>query len=931
MRITKSGRTLRAIWAAGIIAWLTSAAGAAVQGGSCGVSEQDCCVAGAVPGCKDEACCGVICALDAFCCATQWDEICATEAQDSCASCVCGSGNCCAPHSSSGCSDPECCSAVCIQDPFCCESEWDGGCVILARGACGVLCPYSCAPPSHTVTEIEQCLQDLNGTCGNMSNQVIQIGTSLKGCTWAFAPVRTGPVLITTGSPTVFQSPQHGLENDDRVTFSTDGNLPNGLIPGEGYFVRSAATNSFQVSATLGGDPVATSGSQSGAHRFTYVGVPQRDIDRYRLNLSIPTRLALKVSSESLCFAEVLRMGDCANVLMRTRSDPELGECPSSGEVCLAAGTYEILVAPDAFTGVPYPPIPGSPSNEYVLQLSGQPCDAGPPSNDVCLAATPIVLDLDAGIDSAELDFENRFATTDPVPPTCGSTGAAFTQDLYWTLTPPPGASGDYLISTCQGGVGSTSFDTGIEVWSGCPLSGGSLLACNDDGELCNFQDPKDGGLRFASSLYVDLQAGVPYIIRIGGWDGAVGDATLSVRYVGSRPTCSDAGAPSCCGDPEDGQGPFCDEAPCCELTCGVDGFCCAISWDSVCVDFARRFCSVCGGGSLGASDTCAGALVPGAPVLTVGSSMIVRTADASTEYQAASCDGTTFVNKDVYLTFSAPYSGSFAFDTCSGGSTVVDTVIEAWSGCPETGGTLLACNDETAQVGCIPLRSRLNVSLVAGQVVLIRVGSADSTAGDFSIRASEGDEGVSCADPGVLQPGKSIFSRADSVQDLPLGSGCTLVGGGTNTLWNVVWFEYVPQRTGPCTVSTCSPATNHDTTLGVFTSCDPTSVIACNDDACNSVASEVTFDAVCGQRYLVAIGGSSPSTSLGSGVVEVSQSGPECPPPLVGDLDGDGVVNGADLGIMLTSWGSAGAGDLNGDGIVDGADLGIILTSWTP
>jgi hypothetical protein len=62
-----------------------------------------------------------------------------------------------------------------------------------------------------------------------------------------------------------------------------------------------------------------------------------------------------------------------------------------------------------------------------------------------------------------------------------------------------------------------------------------------------------------------------------------------------------------------------------------------------------------------------------------------------------------------------------------------------------------------------------------------------------------------------------------------------------------------------------------------------------------------------------------------------VSQSGPECPPPLVGDLDGDGVVNGADLGIMLTSWGSAGAGDLNGDGIVDGADLGIILTSWTP
>jgi uncharacterized protein (DUF2141 family) len=49
------------------------------------------------------------------------------------------------------------------------------------------------------------------------------------------------------------------------------------------------------------------------------------------------------------------------------------------------------------------------------------------------------------------------------------------------------------------------------------------------------------------------------------------------------------------------------------------------------------------------------------------------------------------------------------------------------------------------------------------------------------------------------------------------------------------------------------------------------------------------------------------------------------------GDLNGDGVVNGADLGILLTGWGTSGAGDLNGDGVVDGADLGILLTAWTP
>jgi len=53
--------------------------------------------------------------------------------------------------------------------------------------------------------------------------------------------------------------------------------------------------------------------------------------------------------------------------------------------------------------------------------------------------------------------------------------------------------------------------------------------------------------------------------------------------------------------------------------------------------------------------------------------------------------------------------------------------------------------------------------------------------------------------------------------------------------------------------------------------------------------------------------------------------------PPPKGDLNGDGVVDGADLGILLNSWGSCVgcAADLNGDGVVDGADLGILLNNW--
>ena len=50
------------------------------------------------------------------------------------------------------------------------------------------------------------------------------------------------------------------------------------------------------------------------------------------------------------------------------------------------------------------------------------------------------------------------------------------------------------------------------------------------------------------------------------------------------------------------------------------------------------------------------------------------------------------------------------------------------------------------------------------------------------------------------------------------------------------------------------------------------------------------------------------------------------------GDFNLDGVVNGADLGLMLSSWGLCGSNcsaDLNGDAVVNGADLGLLLSAW--
>jgi len=55
--------------------------------------------------------------------------------------------------------------------------------------------------------------------------------------------------------------------------------------------------------------------------------------------------------------------------------------------------------------------------------------------------------------------------------------------------------------------------------------------------------------------------------------------------------------------------------------------------------------------------------------------------------------------------------------------------------------------------------------------------------------------------------------------------------------------------------------------------------------------------------------------------------------PAASADLNQDGTVDGADLGVLLAAWRPCPAGccpaDLNRDGTVDGADLGLMLAAW--
>ena len=66
------------------------------------------------------------------------------------------------------------------------------------------------------------------------------------------------------------------------------------------------------------------------------------------------------------------------------------------------------------------------------------------------------------------------------------------------------------------------------------------------------------------------------------------------------------------------------------------------------------------------------------------------------------------------------------------------------------------------------------------------------------------------------------------------------------------------------------------------------------------------------------------------AGVDDFKVAGVNCTPPYdPSDLNQDGNVDGLDLGMVLSAWGSSG-GDINHDGITDGADLTNLFSAWT-
>lgn len=73
---------------------------------------------------------------------------------------------------------------------------------------------------------------------------------------------------VTIATPGVVTFTAHGLVANDTVQFTTTGALPTGLAINTTYYVIATGltANTFQISATLGGSAINTTGTQSGVH-----------------------------------------------------------------------------------------------------------------------------------------------------------------------------------------------------------------------------------------------------------------------------------------------------------------------------------------------------------------------------------------------------------------------------------------------------------------------------------------------------------------------------------------------------------------------------------------------------------------------------------------------------------------------------------------
>jgi hypothetical protein len=527
--------------------------------------------------------------------------------------------------------------------------------------------------------------------------------------------------------------------------------------------------------------------------------------------------------------------------------------------------------------------------------------------------------------------YDNTGASADHP---CGLSGPT----VWYRFTAP--SAGTLDLNTC-----GTQYDTTLTVFAGavCPPSCASTVLNNDD--FC--------GLQSGGSIAV--VAGTTLQIALRGFAGASGPAVLNVQFTPTPgQTCAAPGIIIGDGDyPFNNQGAptnnpcspvptvwfryvapasgvlnltFCDSvfdtyvrvfsgAGCpvaCNSIASNDDACGLQSMLSFPVTAGETYhIAVYGFGGATGAGLMSLSLLPTpngncgqAPTLTENGSYPFSNVGAPISNPCLN------TNRVVWFRWVAPSDGIVAADTCG---SPLDTVLWAFEGpdCPTICDGVIALNDDSCG-----LQSQISFVATAGTVYYFGVGGfLDETGtGVFNLNFTP-NAGYRCtyATP-LLENGLYPYDNTNGTADEP----CSSQAGYKN-----VWYTFTAPTRGRVDLDLCE--SSYDTYMSVYqgpfcpSTCTP---LDYNDDSCD-LQSKISFIASPGVSYFIAVRGF--GGVVGPGLLSFEFT--PYPYVLLGDYDGNGVVNVADVtrlafhlsfGVPVTTA----VGDINNDHVVNQADI---------
>ena len=898
-------------------------------------------------------------------------EACGADTNGGCNAPPSGSSNCCTAWLGLGCDDVTCQDTVCSFDPYCCSVQWDGFCVTEATSSCGDLCapavdPYEAIACGDTVCGTfwaDGSFRDTDWYTFSLdtTTEVTWSVASLTGVAAFILDSNCPPFVIAVGAGACPTTVTYCLDAGSYVAFVA----PNVFA---GVPCGSGDANNYVATLTCGGAcvPPACGGETTG-DCCVASATPFCNDAACCEAVCAADPFCCSNSWDGICAGEAA--GICWQIC---GPDCDL-TCPegalSEAEACGA----------DTNGGCNAPP---AGSSNCCTAWLGLGCDDVTCQDTVCsfdpyccsvqwdgfcvTEATSSCGDLCAPAAAYEV-----IACGETVCGTFWADGSFRDTDWYsftleaatevtWSVRSVVPAQLFLLDSACP------PFVFADAAGANCPTE---VTYCLEAGSYVAFVAPS-------------IFAGVP----CGSGEGNNYVATLTCGGTCVPPACGAEGTGDCCVA---GATPYCNDLTCCEAVCAADPFCCNTAWDGVCAGEAAAICfELCGpdcdltcpeGASL-EGEACGADTNGGCNAPPSGSS------NCCTAWLGLGCDDVTC--QDTVCSFD-PYCCSVqwdgfcvteatsscgdlcapaaAFEAIACGETVcgtfwadgsfrdtdwyeftlesaaevtlsVKSVVPAQlffldTACPPAIlASVAGASCPTELTFCFPAGGTYRAFVAPTIFSGLPCGSGDGnnyvatlTCGP-ACDALENDE---CDGALAVVDGANDVDTFTATGALELPAEC--LSAGSSTIFNDAWYSYTATATGTVTVSTCD-SVNFDSRLAVFSgSCAEPVFVACNDDfgTCGGFTSELTFEAECGETYLIVLG-SFTNGVTGSGTLNITPSG-ECPSDCVTDLDNDGDTDAADLAILLGNWGQVGLpGDFDNDGVA-ADDLAVLLGGWGP